>query len=75
MCGNIPSCFAPLDDRGDRTNHMKSALLVETLACLVYFSFISSRESWVFYSADKCFDTGADPRNIFDKQIVTSSMF
>ena len=23
----------------------------------------------VFYSADKCFETGADPRNIFDKQI------
>ena len=22
-----------------------------------------------FYSADKCFETGADPRNIFDKQI------
>ena len=21
----------------------------------------------VFYSADKCFETGADPRNIFDK--------
>ena len=28
VCGNIPSCFAPLDDRGDRTNHMKSASLV-----------------------------------------------
>ena len=24
----------------------------------------------VFYSADKCFETGADPRNIFDKQIL-----
>ena len=46
MCGNIPSCFAPLDDRSDRTNHMKSASLVETPACLVYFSFTSSRESW-----------------------------
>ena len=69
MFGNIPSSFAPLDDRDDRTNHMKSALLVETLACLVYFSFTSSRESWVFYSADKCFETGADPHNIFDKQI------
>ena len=22
MCGNIPSRFAPLDDRGDRTNQL-----------------------------------------------------
>ena len=24
----------------------------------------------VFYSIDKCFENGADPRNIFDKQTV-----
>ena len=24
----------------------------------------------VFYSADRCFKTGTDPRNVFDKQIV-----
>ena len=29
----------------------------------------------VFYSADKCFETGADPRNIFDKQILKEAMF
>ena len=71
MCGNIPSCFAPLDDRGDRTNHMKSASSIETLECLVYFSFTSSSgKGRVFCSADKCFETGADPRSIFDKQIL-----
>ena len=35
-----------LDDRGDRSNHMKSASLVETPACPVYFSFTPSRKSW-----------------------------
>ena len=27
-------------------------------------------KSRVFYSTDKCFETGADPLNIFDKQIL-----
>ena len=71
MCGNIPSCFAPLDDRGDRTNHMKSASLVETPACLVHFFLLGQAgKGRVFDSADKCFETGADPRNSFDKQIL-----
>ena len=71
MCGNIPSCFAPLDDRGDRTNHMKSASLVEAPACLVYFFLLGQAgKGRVFDSPDKCFETGADPRNSFDKQIL-----
>ena len=69
MCGNIPSCFAPLDDRGDRTNHMKSASLVETPACIVYFLLRQAGKAGVFYSPDKCFETGADTHDIFNKQI------
>ena len=45
---------------------MKSASLIETPACLLS----QARKGRVFYSADKCFETGADPRNIFDKQIL-----
>ena len=39
---------------------------------LLYASYIfllrQTGKAGVFYSADKCFETGADPRNIFDKQ-------
>ena len=66
MCGNLPSCFAPLDDRGDRTNHMKSASLVETPACSCILLLLQAGKAGVFYSADKYLETGADPRNIFD---------
>ena len=34
------------------------------------FSFHVSRKGSVFYSVDTCFQTGADPRNIFDKQML-----
>ena len=41
---------------------------------LLHASYISllrqAGKAGVFYSADKCFETGADPRNIFDKQIL-----
>ena len=30
MCGNIPSCFAPLDDRGNRTNQLHLLKLLHT---------------------------------------------
>ena len=39
MCDNILSCFAPLDDRGDRTNQLHWLKLLHR----------------VFYSVDKCF--------------------
>ena len=41
MCGSIPSCFAPLDDCGARTNHMKSASLVEN-SCMprIFFFYV-----------------------------------
>ena len=48
----------------------KSASLVGTPAYLVHFSFNHAGKGRVFYSLDKCFETGADPRNIFDKQIL-----
>ena len=65
MCGNVPSYFAPLDDRGDRTNHMKSASLASYI-----FLLRQVGKGRVFYSADKCFEAGADTRNIFDEQIL-----
>ena len=67
MCGNIPSCFAPLDDRGDRTNQLNLLKLLHTS-----YTFLLSQaaKGRVFYSVDKCFKTGADPSNIFDKPIL-----
>ena len=41
---------------------------------LLYASYIfllrQAGKAGVFYSADRCFETGTDPRNIFDKQIL-----
>ena len=37
---------------------------------LYIFLLRKAGKAGVFYSADKCFETGADLRNIFDKQIV-----
>ena len=67
MCGNIPSCFAPLDDCGDRTNQLHWLKLLHTS---YIFLLSQTAKSKVFYSIDKCFETGADPRNIFDKEIL-----
>ena len=67
MCGNILPCFAPLDDRGDRTNQLHWLELLHTS----YISLLNQAgKGRVFYSVDKCFETGADPRNIFGKQIL-----
>ena len=67
MCGYILSCFAPLDDLGDRTNQLHWLKFLYTL----YISLLNQAgKGRVFYSVDKCFETGADPRNIFDKQIL-----
>ena len=63
-CRNIP-CFFPLDDRGDRTNHLHWLELLDTWYISLLNQTVKGR---VFYSADKCFETEADPRNIFDKQ-------
>ena len=67
MCGNIPSCFAPLDDRGDRTNQLYWLKNMHTS-----YIFLSSQttKGRVFYSIDKWFETGADPRNIFHKEML-----
>ena len=35
----------------------------------IFFFLRQAGKAGIFYSADKCFETGADPRNIFDKQI------
>ena len=67
MCGNISSCFAPLDDRGDRTNQLHWLKLLHAS----YISLLNQAgKGRVFYSVDKCFETGADLRNIFHKQIL-----
>ena len=43
-------------------------------SCIRLTSYISlliqAGKGRVFYSVDKCFETGADPRNIFDRQIL-----
>ena len=62
-----PPCFAPFDDRGDRTNQLHWLELLHTS----YLSLLGQAgKGRVFYSVDKCFETEADPRNIFDKQIL-----
>ena len=54
--GNILSCFAPLDDRGDRTNQLHWLELLHTS----YISLLSQAgKGRVFYSVNKCFETGA----------------
>ena len=67
-CGNILPCLASLDHRGDRTKQLLHWLK------LLHTSYISllnqDMKGRIFYSVDKCFETGADPRNIFDKQIL-----
>ena len=67
MCGNIPSCFATLDDRGDPTNQLH---WLKLLHASYIFILLQAGKGRVFYSVDKRFKTGADPRNIFDKQIL-----
>ena len=63
-----------LDDRGDRTNRL---YWLKPLYYL-YISLLNQvGKGRVLYSVDKCFETGADPRIIFDKQILkvwTSSL-
>ena len=60
MCGNILSCFSPLDDRGDRTNQLHWLKFLYTS----YVSLLNQAgKGRVFYSVD-------NPRNIFDKQIL-----
>ena len=66
-CRNIPSCFAPLDGRGDRTNQLHWLKLLHTS---YIFLLSQTAKGRVFYSIDKCFETRADPRNIFDKEIL-----
>ena len=67
MCGNILPSLGPLDDRGDRTNQLHRLKLLHTS----YISLLNQTgKGCVFYSIDKCFETGADPRNICDKQLL-----
>ena len=67
MRGNIPSCYALLDDRGDQTIQLHWLKLLHA-----WYIFLLSQagKDRVFYSVDKCFETGTDPRNIFNKQIL-----
>ena len=64
---NILPCFAPCDDRVDRRNQFLWLKLLQTW----YISFLNQAEKGrIFYAFDKCFETGADPRNFCDKQIL-----
>ena len=44
--------------------------LLKLLHALYIFLLRQAGKAGVSYSADKCFETGADPLNIFNKQIV-----
>ena len=71
MCGNIRFCFALLNDHGDRTNQLHWLECLHTL----YISLLNpAGKGRLFYSVNKCFETGADPCNIFDKQILKGWM-
>ena len=43
---------------------------LKLLHALYIFLLRQAGKAGVFYSADKCFETGANPHNIFDKQIL-----
>ena len=43
MCGNIQSCFAPLNDRGDRTNQLRWLKLLQTW----YISLLRYHGRWI----------------------------
>ena len=67
ISGNILPCFAPLNDRGDQTNQLQLLEFLHTS----YISLLNHVwEGRVFYSVDKCFEAGADPRNIVNKKFV-----
>ena len=69
MCGNIPLCSAPLDHRGDRARQLLHWL--ELLHIISHITLLNQEgKGRVFYSVDNCFETGANPRNIFDKQVL-----
>ena len=70
MCGSMLPCFAPLDNRGDRINHLH---WLELLHASYIFLLNEAGEGRIFYSVNKCFETRADARNVFDKQILKIS--
>ena len=67
MCGNMLPRFNPLDNRGDRTNQLQWLELLHTS----WISLLTQAgKNRVSYSVDEMFESGADPRNIFDKQVL-----
>ena len=70
MCGNMLSCFAQLDDRGDRPNQLLWLELLHT-SCISLLN--QAGKGRVFYSVGKCFEIRTDPRNIFGKQTLKIS--
>ena len=60
MSGNILPCFALSDDRDNRTNQF---LWLELLHILYISILNQAEERRVFYSVDKCFETGVNPCN------------
>ena len=66
MCGNMPPRFNPLDNRGDRTNQLQWLELLH-----IWISLLTQAgKNRVFYSVDEMFESGTDPRNILDKQVL-----
>ena len=74
LCGNIPGIY-------HLALSLSMIVAIEQIALnqlhwlkLLHASYIfllrQARKAGVFCSADRCFETGTDPRNIFDKQIV-----
>lgn len=60
MSGNILPCFALCDDHDNRTNQF---LWLELLHILYISILNQAEEGRVFYSVDKCFETGVNPCN------------
>ena len=65
MCDNIIPSFATCDGRDDPTNRFRRWKLLHTS----YIFFLNqANKGSVLYSVDKCFETGAHPRNFCEKQ-------
>ena len=64
MCGNIPTYFAIEQITWNQLHWLK------LLHASYIFLWRQTGRGRVFHSADKCYEPGADPRNIFHKQLL-----
>ena len=66
MCGNTIPCFAP---------YRSMIVAIEQISFIGWWNSCipllnQAGKGRVFYSVNKCFQTGGDPRNVIDKQIL-----